>query len=153
MGWYPSVAVDVNDELHVTYVNATHDDLYYVNTIDNTPEVVDDGYRIVGQTDDGLPKPEFHFVGDDSSIVLTTAGPIIVYQDATTHELILGRRNGAGAWEHETVAGAEDPFAGGYGFYAAAKYDGTQVVMSSWAIDQPASELWVEIFRRTIVVQ
>jgi MYXO-CTERM domain-containing protein len=153
VGWYPSVTIDENDDVHVTYVSATNDDLYYINTVDSLPEIVDDGYRIVGQTDDGLPKPEFHFVGDDSSVVLSTVGPVIVYQDATTHELLLANKNGQGQWEHETVAGDEEPFEGGYGFYASAKPDGDEVVMSSWVIDQPSNAVFVEIFRRMVVIE
>jgi len=153
VGWYPSVTIDGSDNVHVTYVSATNDDLMYINTIDNTPAIVDDGYRIVGTTEDGLPKPEFHFVGDDSSVVLTTAGPVIIYQDATNHELLLARKNGAGQWEHETIAGNEDPFIGGYGFYAAADYDGRDVVMSSYVVDQPTNTVAVEVFRKTIVVE
>ena len=153
VGWYPSVAVDSQDTIHVAYVNATHDDLLYINTADLSPQVVDDGYRVVGTTEDNLPKPEFHFVGDDSSIVLTTAGPVIVYQDATTHELLIGQRDSGSLWQYESVAGAEDPFAGGYGFYAAADYDGQNVVMSSWVVDQPSNTVWVEIFRKRIVVE
>jgi hypothetical protein len=153
VGWYPSVAVDSSDELHITYVNATRDDLYYYNTIDSTPEVVDDGYRIVGTTEDGLPKPEFHFVGDDSSVVLTNAGPVIAYQDSTTHELLIANKNGSGAWEHHTVAGDEEPFEGGYGFYAASDFDGQQVILSNFVVSQPTNEVWVEIFRENIVVE
>ena len=153
VGWYPSIEADDMDELHVTYVDADNNDLYYLSTIEPEPQLVDDGYRIVGTTADGLPKPEFHFVGDDSSICLTSAGPIIVYQDATTHELLLAQRNASEMWEYEAMAGNEAEFVGGYGFYASAKYDGTSVVMSNWVIDQPANDVWVEIFRKTIVVQ
>lgn len=153
VGWYPSVGVDTNDTLHITYVSATHDDLLYINTADSLPEVVDDGYRIVGTTDDGLPKPEFHFVGDDSAVVMTTQGPVIAYQDATTHELLFAQRNTNGLWEHETVAGGEDPFAGGYGFYVSAQPDSDEVVMSTWVISQPSNEVWVEIFRKLVVIE
>lgn len=153
VGWYPSVTVDGNDDLHVTYVSATSDDLYYINTIDSLPEIVDDGYRIVGQTEDGLPKPEFHFVGDDSAVQLTGIGPVITYQDATSHEMLLATRNTSGMWEHEALAGHEDPFAGGYGFYANAVVQGDNLIMSTWVIDQPLNAVWVEIFRRQIVVE
>ena len=153
VGWYPSVAVDASDVAHVSYLSATSDDLMYINDADLTPELVDDGYRIDGTTEDGLPKPVFHFVGDDSSVVLTAAGPVIVYQDATSHELLLSQKNTAGGWEHVTVAGDEDPFVGGYGFYASATFDGTQVVMSNWVIDQPNFDTWVEIHRQTVVVE
>lgn len=153
VGWYPSIGVDMNDDLHITYVSSTSDDLYYINTVDNLPAIVDDGYRIVGQNNDGLPKPEFHFVGDDSSVVMTNVGPVIVYQDATSHELLMANVNNIGEWERETIAGNEDPFEGGYGFYAAAALDGDQVVMSSWVVNQPLNAVWVEIFRRLVVVE
>jgi hypothetical protein len=146
VGWYPGVTVDSGDELHVSYVSAANDDLLYVNTIDRLPEVVDDGYRLVGTTEDGLPVPEFHFVGDDSSVVLTSFGPHIAYQDATSHELRVAWRTGAGVWNHRAVAGDEAPFAGGYGFYTAAKAFDNELAISTWVVDQPSSEAWVEIF-------
>src|SRR5690606_15901599 len=105
VGWYPGLAVDSQDRVHLRYVRASNDDLLYINTLEATPELVDDGYRIVGQTDDGLPEPEFHFVGDDSELVLTSAGVVIVYQDATTHELLLARKDETGRWIRETVIG------------------------------------------------
>jgi MYXO-CTERM domain-containing protein len=153
VGWYPSVAVDGAGVVHVSYLSATSDDLMYTNTQSAAPEVVDSGYRLDGTTEDGLPKPVFHLVGDDSAVVLTTQGPVIAYQDATTHELLLSHKNASGNWEFVTIAGDEDPFVGGYGFYASATYDGQDVVMSSWVIDQPAFETWVEIFRYTMVVE
>jgi hypothetical protein len=153
VGWYPGLAVDSADTVHVSYVSASNDDLLYVNTADNLPVLVDDGYRIVGQTVDGLPKPEFHFVGDDSSVVITAAGPMIAYQDATWHELLLAHKDASGIWQHMTIAGNEDPFVGGYGFYATSAYDGSDVVMSTWVVDQPSSDAWVEIFRQTVVIE
>lgn len=153
VGWYPSLAVDQNNDVHVSYVDATNDDLMYINTIDRTPELVDDGYRLVGTTEDGLPKPEFHLVGDDSNIVLTSLGPAIVYQDATTHELLRSRKNGSGLWEFKSLAGNEIPFVGGYGFYASATYDGQDLVISSWVVHQPANRVWVEIFRDVVVIE
>jgi MYXO-CTERM domain-containing protein len=156
VGWYPGLAVDSQDRVHVSYVSASNDDLLYINTLDGSPELVDDGYRIVGQTEDGLPEPEFHFVGDDSELVLTSAGAVIIYQDATTHELLLARKDETGRWIRETIVGDEDPFAGAYGFYASARLhgpDGDAVVMSSWVIDQPNNDAWVEILSRQIVVE
>jgi MYXO-CTERM domain-containing protein len=153
VGWYPSVTMDGSGVAHLSYLSATSDDLMYINDADLVAETVDDGYRIDGQTEDGLPQPVFHFVGDDSGIVITTAGPVVVYQDATTHELLLAQKNAAGNWEHQTIAGDEDPFVGGYGFYASTEYDGTNVVISNWVIDQPAYDSWVEIHRKTVVVE
>ena len=153
VGWYPGVAVDAEDQLHVSYVSASNDDLLYVNTIDRTPEVIDDGYRLVGTTEDGLPVPEFHFVGDDSSLVLTEGGPFVAYQDATSHELRLASRNDDGTWTHEPIAGHESTFAGGYGFYASAAGVDGGLAISTWVLDQPSSQAWVEIFWEAIAVE
>ena len=153
VGWYPGVAVDSSDQLHVSYVSASNDDLLYLNTADRVPELVDDGYRLVGTTEDGLPKPEFHFVGDDSTLALTAGGPYIAYQDATSHELLLAHKDGDGNWQHETIVGNEDPFAGGYGFYISGKPVEGDLVMSTWVVDQPNSDSWVEILRETISVE
>ncbi|HUS65354.1 MAG TPA: MYXO-CTERM sorting domain-containing protein [Kofleriaceae bacterium] len=152
VGWYPGVAIDAEDQVHVSYVSASNDDLLYVNTIDRTPQLVDDGYRLVGTTEEGLPKPEFHFVGDDSSLFLSGGLPFIAYQDATTHELLMTTRNDEGKWVHETVAGDEVPFEGGYGFYVSGDIDGGDLVLSTWVIDQPNQQVWVEILRETFSV-
>ncbi len=95
------------------------------------PEVIDDGYRIVGTTVDGLPKPEFHFVGDDAGLVLGNGGPMVAYQDATTQELLLAHRSRHGSWTHESIAGATQPWPGAYGFFAADALSPNNLVMSS----------------------
>jgi len=153
VGWYPSVAIAEDATIHVSYESASHDDLMYVNTADNAPTLIDDGYRIVGTTEDGLPKPEFHFVGDDSNIIIGANGPVIVYQDATTHELLLAQRDAAGVWQRRVIAGDEAEFAGGYGFFASAVRNADEAVISTWVIDQPHNDQWVEIFREAISVQ
>ena len=154
-GWTPSVTVDANGVAHVAYVNASHDDLMYIT--DNsgaTKETVDNGYRIVGTTVDGLPKPEFHFVGDDAGIVLPPGGlPMVVYQDSTTQELMLAQRDVNGYWQRFSIAGATDPWPGAYGFFAAAALTSDSVVMSTWVIDQPTDENWVEVFSKPFVIQ
>jgi MYXO-CTERM domain-containing protein len=155
-GWSPSVAVDPTGIVHVAYVNASNDDLMYVNDAAGTiAEIVDDGRRIVGTTVDMLPKPEYHFVGDDASLVLANAGtvPMIVYQDATTQELLLTAKLANGTWSRNSVAGATDPWPGGYGFFAADVLTGTEIVMSTWVIDQPNDDNWVEVFRRQTGIQ
>ncbi len=154
-GWSPSVQVDEEGVAHVTYVGATGDDLTYTTDAADAPkEIVDDGYRIVGTTVDGLPKPEFHFVGDDAGIVLPTGGgPTVVYQDATTQELLLSQRQTDGTWMRSSVAGATDPWPGAYGFFASAALSSTDIVMSTWVIDQPTEDNWVEVFTRPLVIQ
>ncbi len=153
VGWYPSIAVGADDVIHVTYVNATSDDLFYINTADRSIELIDDGYRKVLKEGAAEPTPELHFVGEDSSLVLGPAGPVVAYQDATSHELLLARRAPDGTWSRDVIAGDDVPFRGGYGFYAAAALAGDEVVMSSWVIDQPASDAWVEVFRRPLLVE
>ncbi len=145
VGWYPSIVADSSSVLHVAYVDVINSDLLYINDLELTPELVDDGYRLVGTNADGLPKPEFHFVGDDSAIVITPAGPVIAYQNATTHELLVASKGEF--WDWESLAGNESSFEGGFGFYARAESTGDEVVLSTWVIDQPNFDSWVEIFR------
>ena len=126
----------------------------YVSTDTMTPEIVDDGYRIVGTTEDGLPKPEFHFVGDDSNMILGGNGPVLIYQDATTHELLYSAWNPTQSlWQRRAIAGDEVDFVGAYGFFASAVTSGDEVVISNWVIDQPHNDNWVEIHRERIVVE
>jgi MYXO-CTERM domain-containing protein len=153
VGWYPGLTIGDDGTVHVSYVSATHDDLLYINTMDRTRTMIDDGYRIVGTTEDGLPKPEFHFVGEDSNIVLSPSGPAIIYQDATTHELLFSMRDENGVWQRRVIAGDEADFAGAYGFFASAAKTGDEVVISNWVIDQPHSDQWVEIFRERISIE
>ncbi|MEZ4365016.1 MAG: hypothetical protein R2939_01855 [Kofleriaceae bacterium] len=151
-GWSPSVVVGADGVIHVAYVAATNDDLTYWSSAAGLEEIVDDGYRIVGTTADGLPKPEFHLVGDDATIVLIDGAPAIVYQDATTHELLEARRSATGQWTRALVAGGEAEFVGGYGFFASASLSVSELVISSWVIDLPAQDEWVEVFRRRLSV-
>jgi MYXO-CTERM domain-containing protein len=152
-GWSPTVGVDTAGKVHLAYVSATRDDLIYRNVTDNQVETIDNGYRIVGQNEDGLPKPEFHFVGDDATLIATAAGPWVVYQDATTHELLLAQRTGDNTWNRVPIAGAEATFVGAYGFFASASTTATDLVVSTWVIDQPNDDQWVEVFRRPLIVQ
>jgi hypothetical protein len=153
-GWSPSVTVDDAGVAHVVYVDATADDLKYITDDGSTNEIIDDGYRIVGTTVDGLPKPEYHFVGDDAGIVMPMGmAPYVVYQDATTQQLLLSTRMPNGTWNYEAVAGATDPWPGAYGFFASEALGGGNLVMSSWVIDQPTDDNWVEIFIKQLNVQ
>ncbi|HSN29468.1 MAG TPA: MYXO-CTERM sorting domain-containing protein [Kofleriaceae bacterium] len=158
-GWSPTVAVDDQGVAHVAYVDATSDDLKYIvdqptSANPTAPEIIDDGYRIVGQTVDGLPKPEFHFVGDDAGIVLPPGNqPYVVYQDSTTQELLLATRDAMGNWSHSSIAGATNPWPGAYGFFASAAIGGVNIVMSTWVIDQPTDDNWVEVFVKPYTIQ
>jgi hypothetical protein len=124
-GWSPTIAVDGAGKVHVAYVGAARDDLEYLKVA--TP----------------VPRPE---------IVLTPTGlPVIAYQDATSHELLLARRNAVGVWSRTTIAGAEQPFLGAFGFFAAAAAGDGKLVISNWVLDPSIDEQWVEIFERALV--
>lgn len=148
-GWYPSVSVDAAGVPHVAFQGADHDDVFYLNTGTMTREMVDDGYRIVGTTPDGLPKPEYHFVGSDTQIVMTPATPYVIYQDSTTHELLAASKNGD-TWRPEPIAGAEATFVGAYGFFASAALGTSQITVSTWVLHQALNDNWVEVFRLPI---
>jgi len=146
-GWYPSVAVDAAGVVHTAYQGADHDDVFYKSST-GPQELVDDGYRIVGTTPEGLPKPEFHFVGSDTQIVMTGGGPLVAYQDSTTHELLVADKSGTmGAWRPNALAGNEMDWAGAYGFYASAALGINDVTLSTWVLNQQLNDSWVEIFR------
>ena len=151
-GWSPSVIVGPDSVVHIAYVASTHEDLQYWNSTTATAEIIDDGYRLVGTTEDGLPKPEFHFIGDDVTVTLIDGNPAVVYQDATTHELVESRKGGDGLWTRETLAGNEATFAGAYGFYAAAAQSSDKLIISTWVLDLGNEDQWVEIFERSIGV-
>lgn len=158
-GWTPSLQIDSAGVAHVAYVGSTKDDLKYVtDKMGALPEVVDDGYRIVGQTVDGLPKPEFHFVGDDASLILANGQfPMIAYQDATTQELLLASKQQNGMWARTNIAGAANPWNGAYGFFAASDTRPGEMVISTWVLNQPSPDPfdnnWVEVFARPTGIQ
>jgi MYXO-CTERM domain-containing protein len=150
-GWQPSVAVGADDRVHVAYIGATGDDLKYItDAAGATAAIIDDGYRLVGTSPDGLPKPEFHFVGEDASLVMANNGtlPMVVYQDATTQELLLGTLQQDKTWARTSIAGATEPWPGAYGFFAASTVTAETMVISNWVIDQPTRKNWVEVFSR-----
>jgi len=158
-GWSPAIAIDAAGVVHVAYVGTGAQDLKYVTDAPGAvPQVVDDGYRLDGTTVDGLPKPVFHFVGNDAGIVLPPggAGPLVVYQDATTEELLLAHKQPDGKWTHISLAGATTPWPGGYGFFASGTASKDQLVMSTWVVNVPSSDYWnsnwVEVFSRPLAI-
>ncbi len=149
VGQYPSLTFDSVDVGHISYVDASQDNLLYVDTKDRVPVVVDDGYRNMDEmTNDGLPSPVFHLVGDSSSIKLAQDKVVIAYQDSTTGELRLALRDATMKWTTQRIAGHDDPFKGSYGFWAAAQVAGKGTYVGSYAINQHAkpADYFVEIF-------
>lgn len=146
VGRYSSAAFDANDQLHIAYQSFSGNDLLYKNVTTGLREVVDTGYRVVGTTEDGLPKPELHFVGNDTQLVMTADGPAVVHQDSTSQELVLARRTSNG-WTTEILAGNAEPYAGAYGFFAAAAAFGDEIIAGSYVIFQAENDQWVELHR------
>jgi hypothetical protein len=86
--------------------------------------------------------------------------PWIVYQDATTQELLLSVKQQDNSWSRIKLAGGVtegQPWPGAYGFYASSSLRATDIVISSWVINQPADnpfeDNWVEIFVRPTTIQ
>jgi hypothetical protein len=156
-GWSPSIAVDAVGKIHLAYVGAARDDLEYrkVSIPATPPEIVDDGYRIDGETPDGLPRPTLHFVGDDASLIISLGGvPVVTYQDSTSHELLIARRAENGEWKRTSVAGGEaagERFIGAYGFFAASAATSSTLHLVNWVLDPAADEQWVEVFERPVI--
>ncbi len=144
-GWMPSVKVDASGMAHVAYASSTANELRYVIE-GSAPTMVDNGYRISGTTVDGLPQPTFDFVGANAGLVLNGGSPYVAYQDATTQELLLGNVLANGTWMHTSIAGNTQPWPGAYGFFAADALQAQNIVMSTWVIDQPSGQNWVEVF-------
>ena len=122
-GWSPSVAGRRAGRRarRLRRRDAATTSTYITDAPSATREIIDDGYRIVGQTVDGLPKPEFHFVGDDAGLVHAAGGtaPLVVYQDATTQELLLAQQGRRTACGRTTRSRARPmPWPGAYGFFA-----------------------------------
>jgi hypothetical protein len=141
---------DATDIAHVSYVDSTHNDLDYVNSMQRTPQIVDDGWRTSDeQTLDGLNSPVLHMVGASSSIQMVGGKIVIAYQDATTLQLRTASRAPMDTkWTTMTLAGHASPFKGAYGFYAGLRVADKRAVVSSYGINQQVDppQLFVEVF-------
>jgi hypothetical protein len=78
---------------------------------------------------------------------------MIAYQDSTTQELLLAQKGQDGTWSHISIAGATDPWPGAYGFFASDALTSSNIVISTWVIDQPTAQNWVEVFSRPTTLQ
>jgi hypothetical protein len=140
VGAFPAVACDGGGIVHVTFQDAAHLTLHYLqldaaNLTANSSEVVDDGVRTDGQ----------HSVGADSALLLDPSGlPRVVYQDQTKSDLLAAKRSGPGQWTPKTASDADlgRSIKGGpkaYGFYSGLAVDGAAVYGSTFYYDAQAS--------------
>jgi MYXO-CTERM domain-containing protein len=151
VGQYPSLAFDNSDVGHISYVDATHDDLDYLDLVNKTRTIVDDGYRPADEmTLDGIASPVYHLVGDSSSIQVIGGKVVIAYQDSTVLQLrvaVLNAQNGM--WSLATIAGHANPFMGSFGFYADLQPTiGGGAMVASYGINQQLDTplFFVEVF-------
>jgi MYXO-CTERM domain-containing protein len=154
VGLFPSITVDAADSVHVSYQGNAPGGLRYYNTHDARIEIVDDGYRIDGQNAEGLDQPVLHFVGADSALVLQGAVRMVVYQDATSHELLAATRKTDGTWMRDSIAGS-NPDDGAFGFFAQAQPTMSgNAVISSYVVNQRLRppKFYVQLFTRPLVV-
>jgi hypothetical protein len=151
-GRYPTLIFDMNGTGHIAYESTSGaiSQLCYMNTMAKMRELVDDGFSDSDEmTQDGIPSPVWHSVGDSASVQLKANGqPVIAYQDSTVLELRLATRQMDATWQKQYIAGHAMPFKGSYGFYANLKMSGSDGVLSTYAINQqPENPLYyVEIF-------
>src|SRR5262249_16598325 len=147
-GWDPPAPVSPDGIIHVAYIDRAlyQSKLMGVDWPGGTPFVIDDGYRTDGTTSDGIADPVYHQVGDNSVIVNNGHVRGVVYQDATSQDLLLATPAPVG-WTRSVIAGSEVPYKGAYGFYAAAGMTSDErLFMASYVIDQAARDQWVEVF-------
>lgn len=132
MGTNVDVAVDADGEIHLCYQDGMTDSLRYLAPGLDRDEWVDDGVRRQA----GPREYEVHVVGEDCNMRLDANGdPVLVYQDATSHDILLARRDSEGNWIRSTLRGEEPAFEGSFGFYTRAHVDGGKLWVSSYFYD------------------
>ncbi len=114
-GLFPSLFVTPAGEIHVTYMNADRQAVWYrsldANLATLLAEEIETGLNMGGGPDGVL-------IGADSALVVDASGIArVAYQDATHGDLRYARREGTG-WTIFTLAGDEAMYRGSFGFYA-----------------------------------
>jgi hypothetical protein len=132
MGTNVDVAVDADGEVHLCYQDGMTDSLRYLAPGLDRDEWVDDGVRRQA----GPREYEVHVVGEDCNMRFDRRGnPALVYQDATSQDILLARRDSEGNWIRSTIRGEEAAFEGSFGFYTRAHVDGGKLWVSSYFYD------------------
>jgi hypothetical protein len=150
MGANVDVGVDADGNVHLCYQDGLTDSLRYLAPELGQDVWIDDGVRI----DYGGREYAVHIVGDDCSMQFDADGdPIIVYQDATGHDLLMARGDLAGgSWVRVTLRGDEGNYQGAFGFYAQAAVSGGTLWASSYVynnqVDPPTQGL--EVIRQDL---
>jgi MYXO-CTERM domain-containing protein len=150
MGANVDVAVDANNNLHLCYQDGLTDSLRYLAPELGLDVWIDDGVRI----DYGGREYANHIVGDDCNMLLDGDGnPVIVYQDATGHDLLLSRGDlVGGGWVRITLRGTEAMYQGAFGFYARAAFMGGTVWTSNYVYNNQIDPVaqYLEVLRHDL---
>jgi hypothetical protein len=121
---------DRQDGLHFCYQDGQTDTLRYLAPSLDRDELVDSGVRV----DTDGRRNAIHVVGDDCSVHFDSRGrPLILYQDATAHALLLARRDESGNWLKVTLRSPQDTTEGGQkasGFFAQGAVKGVEMWIS-----------------------
>jgi hypothetical protein len=96
-GQHVSLAISPSDEIGVAYMDATVDDLIYLDLRSGNREIVDNG----------ITAPDQRIVGADASLIFDATGqPAVAYQDPTNIDLLYARRTTTStAWNIELLHG------------------------------------------------
>jgi hypothetical protein len=127
-----SLAIDAQDNFHLSYVDGLSEGLVYLmlpgGMPGGTPELVDDGLS----AGDGP-----HLVGDDSHIVVNGSGEVRVsYQDATTGQLRLAVRATSGTWTAKSLE--QEGFSGF--FSRQIEVGGSPKILNWWRVATPVAQ-------------
>ncbi|MFN3199774.1 MAG: MYXO-CTERM sorting domain-containing protein [Bradymonadia bacterium] len=144
MGTNVDIAVDAGGNIHLCYQDGTTDSLRYLAPALGLDEWVDDGVR----TNYGGREHAIHVVGEDCNIDFDSENnPVIVYQDATGHDVVMARRvfnlDGEPSWNWEILAGNEPTYQGSMGFYTRAAIEAGVLWVSHYFYNtqaEPAQE-------------
>ena len=154
MGANVNLWIDGDGNAHLCYQDGMTDSLRYLSPELDRDEWVDDGVWL----DVGGRGYSVHVVGDDCTVRLDADGaPLIVYQDATLHALLLRRRTQSleGAeglsWAGRRALRGDMPNQPGEaGFYASAVVVGDQVWATHYVFDNSGDD---PAYRLEFVVQ
>jgi len=141
MGQHASLAIGPNDEIGVAYMDATLDDLIYLEVRSRAREIIDDG----------INASEQRIVGADASLIFDETGqPAVAYQDPTNIDLMYARRTTTStAWNVELLYGAmPDAMMKGMasGFYVSQTRHENTAFISNVDIDfTPEGELLLQL--------
>lgn len=136
MGANVDIAVDAEGNFHLCYQDGATDSLRYLAPELGHSEWIDDGVRV----DTDGREYAVHVVGDDCNIRIAADGdPVVVYQDATGHDLLMLHRDSQGSWVRSALRGHENNYRGAAGFWASVELVGDEAWITHYVYDFTAN--------------